>query len=122
MPQYVEGDAAVHNTAPAAAAGAQAGGSPPAPVVTAGDTDLRGSMTFGTGSTATAGAMVAVTFANAFGVAPKAVQITPANAATAALQLYVTSIGTTGFTVGCNSAPASSQANTVYAFDYLVLT
>lgn len=120
MPQYVEGSAGIHNTAPTAAAGTNAGTAPPAPVVTAGATDVRGNMTFGTGTSAAAGNMVAVTFAAAFSAAPSAVILTPGNAATAALQLCVVSITTTGFTVACNVAPANSQANTVYVFDYIV--
>lgn len=120
MPLFVEGSAGIHNTAPAAAAGSNAGTSPPAPVVTAGATDVRGNMTFGTGTTPAAGNMCAVTFAVAFSAAPSAIVVTAANAATAALQLDVLSITTTGFTVGCNTAPATSQANTVYAFDYIV--
>lgn len=56
-----------------------------APVVTAGATDTRGKITFGTGTGPAAGAQVVVTFATAYAAAPYAT-ITPLNAATAALQ------------------------------------
>lgn len=105
---------------PAAAAGAGAGSSPPAPVVTAGDNDTRGNITWGTGTTAAAGAQVAVTFATAFGSAPF-VAVTPRNTATEALGLYVSTKATTGFTLASTGAPADSQANTVYSFDYIVI-
>lgn len=48
------------------------------------------------------------------------VSLDAANAATAGLQLYITSISNTGFTIALNSAPAASQANTVYAVHYTV--
>lgn len=103
---------------PTAAAGANAGTTPPAPVVTSGDTDMRGNITFGTGATPAAGAMVVVTFANAWLNAPF-VMVTPKNTATQALGLYVTGVSTTGFTLSCTTAPAASQANTVFSFDFL---
>ena len=107
--------------APTAAAGAQAGGSPPAPVVTATATDKRGKITFGTGSAPAAGNMVAVTFNKAYAAAPAAIVISSGNAATASLQLCVVSISTTGFTLATNNMPAASQANTTYVFYYDVL-
>lgn len=101
-----------------AAAGANARTSPPAPVVTAGATDLRGNITAGTGTTPAAGAQVVVTFGRAFDAAP-IVSLTAANAATEALAPAVISVSTTGFTISTNSAPAASQANTVYSYNYL---
>lgn len=106
--------------APTAAAGANAGTSPPAPVVTAGDTDMRGNITFGTGTTPAAGAMVGVTFANPWAIAPT-VMVVPRNTATQALGLYVTGNSVNGFTLSCTTAPAASQGNTIYSFDYSVL-
>lgn len=109
-------------TAPTAAAGGNAGGSPPAPVVTAGDTDARGNITFGTGTVPAAGAMVVVTFNAAFVSAPLGVILTWANVAGAGLgQAYVTAISTTQFTINCTVAPAASQANTTYSINYWVI-
>ncbi|MCA1593037.1 MAG: hypothetical protein LC754_10385 [Acidobacteria bacterium] len=102
-----------------AAAGAGAGTAPPAPVVT-GATDVRGAVTFGTGATPVAGVQATVTFAAAYPTAPVVV-IIPANAATAALQPYVTGTSTTGFSVAFGVAPAAAQANTVYAINYMVI-
>ena len=110
-------------TAPTAAAGANAGTAPPAPVVTAGATDTRGNITFGTGTTPAAGAQVVVTFnaGSAYPVIPVGIMFNALNTATQALGLYVTSITTTGFTLSCTTAPAASQANTIYSFNYLVV-
>lgn len=101
----------------AAAAGANAGASPPAPVVTRA-TDLSGTCTFGTGTLPAAGAQVVVTFASAYANAPSVV-IVPNNSLTAALTLYVTILAGS-FTVNCVNAPAASQGNTTYSFTYQV--
>lgn len=101
-----------------AAAGANAGTSPPAPVLT-NATDVAGQITFGTGTSPAAGAQAVITFNTAYTNAPK-VTITPINSASAALNLYVTST-TTNFTVSCVNAPSASQANTTYGFNYHVL-
>lgn len=106
-----------------AAAGANAGASPPAPVVTAGSTDTRGSLTFGTGASPAAGAEAVVTFSSAgvaYASAPVVV-IAAKNAATAALQPYVSAISASSFTVSFGSAPAASQANTTYSIAYFVI-
>ena len=100
-----------------AAAGANSGGSPPAPVLT-GCTDLSGKITFGTGTSPAAGAQAVVTFNVAYANAPKVV-ITPLNSASASLNLYVATT-TTNFTVSSVNAPSASQANTVYGFFYHV--
>lgn len=105
-------------TAPTAAAGANAGTSPPAPVVAAASKDTRGSATFGTGTGApAAGAQLVVTFNQAFAAAPF-VQISETTGATVALSPYVSAVSTTGFTVSFNSAPPVSQANTVYGISW----
>ena len=52
----------VQRAAPTAAAGAGAGSSPPAPVVAGDSSDLRGSLTFGSGGTPAGGVAVTVTF------------------------------------------------------------
>lgn len=106
-----------HN-APTAAAGANSGGSPPAPALT-GCTDISGKITFGTGTGPAAGAQCVVTFNVAYANAPKVV-LTPINSASASLNLYVATT-TTNFTVSSVSAPSASQTNTVYGFFYHVL-
>lgn len=100
---------------PAVAAGANAGTAPPTPVLVAGSNDSRGRVTFGTGTTPAAGAMVTVTFSNPFSVAPYvfATQGTATGAGA-----FVSNVTTTGFTFGFTTAPTASQANTVYAFNY----
>ena len=100
-----------------AAAGANAGTSPPAPV-TSNCGDVSGSVTFGTGTTPAAGAQVVVTFSQYRGTNYRLV-LTPGNAATAALNLYTTKTGS-NFTISAVNAPAASQANTVYSFDYQI--
>ena len=109
--------------APIVAAGGQAGGSPPAPNVPTGTNDDSGLIGFGTGTTPTAGVMVAITFATAWvvpgGGAPHIV-LTEQNLATKNLGLFVTGTSPTGFQVSCVNAPAASQANTVYQFAYHV--
>lgn len=107
-------------TAPTAVAGANAGTTPPAPVVAASSNDTRGSLTFGTGTTPAAGAQAVVTFAAAFAAAP-VVMLTETNALTAALQFYVTSVGTGGFTIATQTAPAASQAATTYGVAWAVI-
>lgn len=102
-----------------AAAGSNAGGSPPAPVST-GATDVRGKITFGTGTTPAAGNMVVVTFGIAYAAAPIVV-LTSLNSATALLSPYITSITGSAFTIATSTAPAASQANTVYAANYSVV-
>jgi len=103
-----------------AAAGANAGTGPPAPVVS-GATDRRGTVTFGTGTTPAAGAMVVLTFLSAYAAAPATIHLTPRNAATAALGVaYATAITANGFTISVPTAPAASQANTTYAYSYTV--
>ena len=106
-------------TAPACAAGAAAGGTPPAPVVTKA-TDAAGIITFGTGTSPGAGDMVDVTFHRAYGTEPFIV-LCPMNAATAALLPYLTSPASAGFSISFQSAPAASQANTTYAVSWLIM-
>ena len=108
-------------TVPTAAAGAQAGTTPPAPVVAATSNDIAGGITFGTGASSASGEHVVVTFAAAFAAAPKAVILEEMNTGTEALGLYISAISTTGFSVSCTANSADSQANTVYGFYYLVI-
>ncbi len=107
-------------SAPTAAAGTAAGASPPAPVVAAGSNDARGKITWGTGTGAGAGDTVDVTLHTALSAAP-IVLIIPTNAATAGLLPYLAAATTAGFSFGAGAVPADSQANTVYAFNYLVI-
>jgi hypothetical protein len=106
--------------APTASAGSNAGTTPPAPVVSATSKDNRGNVTGGTGTSPAAGSLINVVFNQAFAAAPT-VDLTPANPATALLFPYLVSSSTTGFTIGLASAPAASQANTVYSFNWTAL-
>lgn len=112
---------ATGGSVPTATAGANAGTTPPAPVVTAGSNSIRGSLTFGTGTTPAAGAQAVVTFAAALGSVPAYVAILGKNAGSVALNLYPSSITAAGFTVSTGNAPSASQANTVYSVEYLVI-
>lgn len=105
---------------PTAAAGAGAGTTPPSPSLNVNCTDMAGLINFGTGTAPTTGNQVVVTFAKQFAHFPF-VSLTPANAATAALQLYASSNAST-FTVSANVAPAASQSNTTYGFYYHILS
>ncbi len=108
---------------PGVAMGTAAGTTPPAPVVPTGTNDDSGYITFGTGTTPTTGILLTITFNVAWvvpgGGAPHAV-VSPDNAATQALGLYITNISPTAFSVACAVAPAASQGNTVYAVSYQV--
>lgn len=109
------------------AAGGQAGTSAPAPQRGTNARNSKGTLTFGTGSGPTAGIMVTVTFDTAEIARPgntvtSQFWVNPLNAATAALNPYViptlTGTTTTGFTISFASAPAASQANTVYSVSW----
>jgi hypothetical protein len=110
----------LHGPLPGAVAGANNGGSPPAPTVVAGSFDGRGVLHFGSGTAPAIGAQSVVTFSNVAYAAPPVVLLTPLNAATAALNLKAIPT-TTGFTIHSLVAPTASQAGTVYQVNYLVL-
>jgi len=97
-----------------------AGTSPPAAVLTG--SSMRGFVTFGTGTSPSAAALIKITFAHAFTAAPKVV-IHEATGATIALGIYLNPslTTTTDFTVSCQTAPTASQGNTVYGFTYIVI-
>lgn len=114
------GHLAGSGTAVTAAMQAGAGTSPPAAVVT-NTSDTAGTVTFGTGTTPAAGDQIRLTFAATFGSAPKGIAITPLNAATQALGLYVSAVTATTVTIAAANAPAASQGNTVYSFSFIVL-
>lgn len=107
-------------TAPGAAAGANAGTGPPAPVVVAGSNDSRGQITFGTGTGPAAGPMVVVTFAVAYGSTPLVV-LTAINGQTQNIGPFLGAAGTTSFTMSTAGIPAASQGNTIYGFNYLIM-
>lgn len=90
------------------------------PTVSIAGTDTAGiiTVTTGTGCAAT-GKLAAITFATAFGAAPK-VTLTPALAASATLQSYIDSatIATTAFDLNTGTAPADA---TTYKWFYQVI-
>lgn len=111
----------VKRVAPTAVAGAGAGTAPPAPVINGGSDDDRGSLTFGSGTTPAAGVVISVTFAT-----PKdpnrlpVVLIQEGTAASAGVDLAVTAVTSTGFSVSSGTRfLTASQANTVYGFSWL---
>lgn len=107
--------------APALAALASNGGSPPSPVFSAIDgADVRGVVRFGSGTSPSTGDQMSITFSKTYSDAPVVV-ITPQNAATAALGLYVTSVATTGFNIAAQNAPTASQSNTTYRVAFIVI-
>lgn len=103
-----------------AAAGASAGTTPPAPTVTVTIPDAAGSLTFGTGTSPATGAQVAVTLTRPLSSTPPVVVLTAGNAATAALQLYVTGVTASGFTIAAAVAPSASQTASTYAVSWAV--
>ena len=120
------GHFAVTGTPPSLAAAAGLGTSPPAPVLLAGSNDCAGDITFGSGTSPAAGKLLEVTFSvtwNILGGGNPHLIICPANAAAAALGLFINlaAVSASGFPVHCANAPAASQANTTYAFSYVVM-
>jgi len=103
------------STTVTAAAGAGAGTSPPAPVVgtTPAATMIRGSVTWGTGTATATGSQVSITFGSTFPTTPTVV-LCPTTIAAGTLNTYITSVGSTGFTVAAAVAPTVSQGATVY--------
>lgn len=70
------------------------------------------------GSANAAGAIVTVTFAVPFDVAPRAVLLSARSLTAVGIGLYVSALSTTAMTISASAAPAAS---TVYDFSYLVL-
>lgn len=101
-----------------AAAGQNAGTTPPAPVVAAGASPIRGSLTWGTGSAAAAGTAVAVSFGATLPSTPQVVVI-PTTQAAGTLGTSVQGVSTTGFNVLVGNAPAASQGATIYGFSWV---
>lgn len=125
---YIDGESLYANVGAVStvAAGANLGGSPPAPTITTpgGGGSTRGTINFGTGTVPAAGSILTVTFGVPMVNAP-AVHLTPANAATALVtnQFYVVagSVTTAGFSVGCAAGLAASQAAGYYALNFLAI-
>lgn len=101
------------------AAGAGAGTAPPAPTLTRTPTDTQGVVQSGTGTSPAAGVQATVTFKSPYPYAP-VVQLSPANAAAAPLQVYATNVTVNGFDVAFAVAPAASQGATQYQVAYSV--
>jgi hypothetical protein len=106
-------------TVPTVAAGANAGTSPPTPVMDSGSNDSRGGIQWGTGTGAAAGAQVVVTFAVAYAVAPVVV-VTARSGLTYNSGLFATTT-TTGFTIAAAANPLSSQVAGAYTGQYIVI-
>jgi hypothetical protein len=83
-------------------------------------TDVRGLLTWGTGVGPTAGNMAGVTYSSPYSSPPRVV-ISPINAVTVPLGLYVSQTQVWGFVVGAASAPAGSQPADTYAVNYLAV-
>jgi len=108
-------------SAPTLAALTNNGTSPPSPTFSSlGGTDIRGIVRFGSGGSPSSGDQVSVTFTKTYASAP-IVTITPQNAATAALGLYVSSVATTGFNIAAQTAPSASQGGTIYNAAFIVI-
>lgn len=99
------------------AAGLNAGTGPAAPALVAGSTIIRGGVTFGSGTTPTAGSQVTVTFSATLPSIPTIV-VSPTTAAAGTINPTVLAAATTGFTIGCAVAPTGVQANTVYGVNW----
>jgi hypothetical protein len=104
---------------PGGTAGAGAGTSPPAPIVTAGSDNRSGTVTWGTGTSPTTGNQVTVTFGQTFAVVP-VVMFSNGNGPTSGLNVNIQSVTTTGFVISTGNAPAASQANTTYKIAWAV--
>jgi hypothetical protein len=116
---YVSRLLAKTGSPPTVAMLAGAGTSPPAAVV-AGNANVRGSVTFGSGTATGTGAILRVSHAAAFLSAAYPV-ITPTTAATTGLGLFIGAVTGNYFEVWATVAPTVSQANTVYGFYYQVI-
>lgn len=101
-----------------AAAAAGAGSSPPAPAVLAGSTIIRGSLTFGTGTSTATGTLLTVTFGSTLPAVPTVI-VSPTTQVTGTLITAVTGVTTTGFSLVGNVAATASQANTIFGVSWL---
>ena len=90
-----------------------------APAVGGSGNDLYGVFSFGTGTGATTGTVGGISFETNF-AAPPVIILTPANAATAALGVYVASTNAGFFDIGVATAPSDGQAADTYVINYSV--
>jgi len=104
-----------------------ANGSTGTATITSEGTDVCGTINITPGGTGiTTGALAIITFANAYGSAPKTIHLQPANAATQALvanttQVAVYPANTTTTTWQINSGSSALTTGTAYAWTYLVI-
>jgi len=105
-------------TSATATVGAGAGTSPPAAVTGSGSTPIRGSLTWGTGTSTATGTQVTVAFGATLPSVPVVV-ISPTTIATGTISTFVTSLSTTGFAVQAGVAPSASQGNTVFGVNWV---
>ena len=104
---------------PAVGPGAQAGVSPPAPTAGAGATDERGTLFFGTGTLPAAGEMVKVRFKKPYEQVP-IVNLTPGNAAAAALGVAFVDSTVQGFSASVPIPPAPFEPGNRFVMNYTV--
>jgi hypothetical protein len=100
---------------PSIAAGAAAGTSPTVAVV-AGSNDTRGRVNITMGTSPGTGVLATVTFASPYTVSPASLVITPATAQAGvnAVQVYVSSLSTTGFVLSVNVAGTATNVHGYY--------
>lgn len=105
---------------PTATATAALGTSPPA--ITVAGNKVRGSVTFGTGGVSGLGngGLMTIALGDTYAGEPINVVLTAANAATAALGLYVVPMYN-AFAICVLNTPAADQANTTYSVNYQVI-
>lgn len=104
--------------APTVAAGAALGTSPP--TVNINGSDLSSRIAFGSGTSPAAGALVTVTFTQAYAKAPN-VLVTACNAATAALGPFYVATTTTTATIYSTVAPTAGQASGTYELSFMAI-
>lgn len=106
---------------PTTAAGASAGAGAPKPEAMNAN-GSRGELNLGTGTAATAGQQIILTFADSTGyVAAPVVDVFPLNAAAALASPFCEESTTTGFTIGFAVIPASSKAIGTFKLGYRIV-
>lgn len=109
---------------PTIAAGAGAGTSPPAPVLTGGSNAWRGTASIGTGTTPAAGILATITFPAGMITSTSNqlpfVVLFPVNAASAGLEAEIEAVTASSFNIFAAVAPAASQALGTYQFSYII--
>jgi energy-converting hydrogenase Eha subunit A len=79
---------------------------------------IRGSVTWGTGSSTATGSQVSITFSATFPSTP-VITLAPTTIAAGTIGTYILSSGTTGFVIGAAVAPTASQGATVFGCSWL---